>query len=151
MATTADEIAALKERHHATWAAGDYAAVAAYIEDVAALCAERAGVGPGAELLDIATGTGNVALEAAQRGATVTGLDLTPGLLETARERAAAAGLDIAWVTGDAEALPFQDGSFDAATSTFGLMFAPRHAVAARELTRVLRPGGRFVLSTWAA
>lgn len=151
MAATTDDIAALKERHHATWAAGDYATVATYLEDVAALCAERAGIEPGEELLDVATGSGNVAIEAARRGAVTTGLDLAPELLQTARERAAAAGLDITWVTGDAESLPFADGSFDCATSAFGVMFAPRHAVAARELTRVLRPGGRFVLANWAA
>jgi SAM-dependent methyltransferase len=150
MATSTDEIAALKERQQAVWAMGDYASVATFIEDVAELCVERAAVEPGEELLDVATGTGNCAIEAAMRGAVATGLDLTPELLDIARKRAAAEGLDITWVPGDAEALPFADGSFDCATSTFGLMFAPRHAVAARELTRVLRPGGRFVLSTWA-
>jgi SAM-dependent methyltransferase len=150
MNTSTDEIAALKQRHQATWAAGDYARVATLIEDVAAHCADRIQIERGEQLLDVATGTGNVAIEAARRGAMVTGLDLTPELLEVARKRADEAGLDIVWVSGDAESLPFADGSFDCATSTFGLMFAPRHAVAARELTRVLRPAGRFALTTWA-
>jgi SAM-dependent methyltransferase len=150
MATSTDEIAALKQRHHATWAAGDYGSIARLIEDVAAYCADRLEIEHGEELLDIATGTGNLAIEAAKRGAMATGLDLTPELLDVARRRAAEEDLDIVWVAGDAEALPFADGSFDCATSAFGLMFAPRHALAARELTRVLRPAGRFLLTTWA-
>jgi SAM-dependent methyltransferase len=150
MATSTDEIAAFKERHHATWAAGDFASVARFTEDVAAHCANQLEIEHGEELLDVATGTGNVAIEAAKRGAMVTGLDLTPELLDVARRRAAEQDLDIVWVAGDAESLPFADGSFDCAASTFGLMFAPRHAIAARELTRVIRPGGRFVLATWA-
>src|SRR5690606_26015107 len=94
-------------------------------------------------------GTGNAAIRAAEAGGVVTALDLTPEMFEAGRRRAAEAGVEISWVEGDAEALPFDDASFDVVLSTFGVMFAPRHAVAARELVRVLRPGGRIGLATW--
>ena len=142
-------MAALKQGHHAVWAAGDFAEIAKLSAEVGELCAERAGAGPGVELLDVATGTGNVAIPAAVAGARVVGLDLTPELFGAARERAAAAGVDVEWIEGDAEALPFDDASFDRVTSAFGVMFAPRHAIAAEELVRVCRQGGRFVLATW--
>jgi SAM-dependent methyltransferase len=145
-----DDVAALKQRHHAVWAAGDFGEIAKLSTEVGELCASRAGAAPGVELLDVATGTGNVAIPAAVAGARVTGLDLTPELFGAARERAGAAGVDVEWIEGDAEALPFDDASFDRVTSAFGVMFAPRHAVAAEELVRVCRPGGRFVLTTWA-
>jgi SAM-dependent methyltransferase len=145
-----DEVAALKQGHHAVWAAGDFAEIAKLSDEVGELCAHRAGAAPGVELLDVATGTGNVAIPAAASGARVTGLDLTPELFAAARERAAAAGVDVEWIEGDAESLPFDDASFDRVTSAFGVMFAPRHAVAAEELVRVCRPDGLFVLSTWA-
>jgi len=149
--TTQDAVQALKERHHATWAAGDYAAVARLIEEVAELAVDAAGVSAGMDVLDVATGTGNAALVAAQRGARVTGLDLTPELLETARRRATELGVEVEWVEGDAEALPFEDASFDRVLSVFGVMFAPRHEVAAAELARVLRPDGELVLCTWTS
>ena len=97
----------------------------------------------------MATGTGNVAIPAALGGASVTGLDLTPKLLDVARKRAAEAGVDLSLVEGDAEELPFEDDSFDRVTSCFGVIFAPRHELAARELARVARPGGRIVLTAW--
>jgi len=106
-------------------------------------------VRPGARLLDVATGSGNVALFAAEAGAKVVGLDLVPELLDVARSRALAEGLDIEWVQGDAEALPFADGSFDAVTSVFGVQFAPRHQVTADELVRVCRPGGTIGVVNW--
>jgi SAM-dependent methyltransferase len=146
---TSDELRALKERHHATWAAGDYAAVARLIEDVAATAVEAAGAVEGVDLLDVATGSGNAAIIAAAKGAHVTGLDLTPELFVAARERAAAMGVEVEWVEGDAEALPFDTASFDRVLSTCGVQFAPRHAEVARELVRVLRPGGRLVLCNW--
>jgi SAM-dependent methyltransferase len=90
----------------------------------------------------VATGTGNVALAAARTGARVTALDLTPALLEQARGRAAGEQLDVAWVEGDAEALPFPDATFEAVTSVFGVMFAPRHAVAAGSWPGCARPAG---------
>jgi ubiquinone/menaquinone biosynthesis C-methylase UbiE len=144
-----DELRALKERHHATWAAGDYASVGRLIEDVAVAAVHAAGAIEGLDLLDVATGTGNAAILAAAGGAHVTGLDLTPELFITARERAAAIGVEVEWVEGDAEALPFADASFDRVLSTCGVQFAPRHGEVARELTRVLRPGGRLVLCNW--
>jgi len=148
--TPSDPIAALKLAHRATWAAGDYAAVARHIADRPVrdvLAAAR--VGAGTRLLDVATGSGNVALAAAEAGAQVVGLDLVPELLDVAHERAQAAGLEVEWVHGDAEALPFADGSFDAVTSVFGVQFAPRHQTTADELVRVCRPGGRIGLVNW--
>ena len=106
-------------------------------------------VGAGDEVLDVACGTGNAAIQAAQVGGRVTGVDLTPELFAAARRRAAAAGVEIDLVEGDAEHLPFEDGSFDVVLSTFGAMFAPRHAVTANEIVRVLRPGGRIGLANW--
>ncbi|HZQ81574.1 MAG TPA: methyltransferase domain-containing protein [Gaiellaceae bacterium] len=148
MATT--EIDDLKRTHRATWAAGDYAAVAdAITEQVAPTLIDAAGVAAGQTVLDIATGTGNVALLAARAGADVTGLDLTPELFDTARRRADALGVTVDWVEGDAEALPFADASFDHVFSAFGIQFAPRHECAAEELTRVCKPGGAVVLANW--
>src|SRR5215207_491943 len=147
MTTTITDV---KRAHRGVWAAGDYALVAERIDDVppSDLLA-RVGVRPGHEVLDVATGTGNVALKAASRGADVVGLDLTHELLEVARRRAARAGVDVAWVEGDAEGLPFAGERFDRVLSVFGVQFAPRHEVAARELVRVCRPGGRIGLVNW--
>jgi SAM-dependent methyltransferase len=143
------DIGAFKEGQRNVWSAGDYPDLAQTIEEVANVLVERAGPGPGEELLDVATGSGNVAIPAAARGARVTGLDLTPKLLEVARDRASQAGLEIRWVEGDAEALPFADDSFEKVTSCFGVMFAPRHDVAAGELARVTRPGGTIAVTGW--
>jgi SAM-dependent methyltransferase len=153
MSTTAsqsDPVAALKLAHRATWAAGDYPAVARHIADGpvhAALAAAR--VRPGARLLDVATGSGNLALVAANAGAQVVGLDLVPELLDVAHSRAVAEDVEIEWVHGDAEALPFADGSFDSVASVFGVQFAPRHQITADELVRVCRPGGTIGLVNW--
>lgn len=145
-----DEVAQLKQAHHATWAAGDYARIAEMVDAVPPdHVVERAGVEPGMEVLDVATGSGNVALRAAARGARVTGLDLTPELFEAARRRAAEWGVEVEWVAGDAEDLPFEDGRFDRVLSVFGVMFAPRHEVAARELVRVTKPGGTIGVISW--
>ncbi len=144
-----DQLAAIKQGAHAVWAAGDFSVIARLIEDVGVECAEQAGAAPGLELLDVACGSGNVAVPAAERGAKVTGLDLTPELFGAARERAAAAGVEVDWIEGDAEDLPFADASFDRVTSTFGIQFAPRHEVAAAELVRVCRPGGKIVIFNW--
>jgi ubiquinone/menaquinone biosynthesis C-methylase UbiE len=143
------DVSGIKEGQKAMWTAGDYGEVAQRIVPVGEYVAERAGAGAGLELLDVATGTGNVSIPAAQAGAKVTGLDLTPKLLEEQRARAAAAGVEVELVEGDAEELPFADGSFDRVTSCFGVMFAPRQAVAAAELVRVARPGGRIVVAAW--
>ena len=143
-------LADLKQAHRATWAAGDYAAVARHIDDVPPThLFARVPVIVGEDVLDVAAGTGNASLRAALAGANVTGLDLTPELFDVARERAALAGVEIDWVEGDAEALPFADSSFDTVVSIFGVQFAPRHQVTAHELARVCRPGGQIGLINW--
>ena len=144
------ELATLKQGARATWAAGDYHAIAErQLWEVGARIVERVDVRPGEDVLDVACGTGNAALRAAQAGAQVVGLDLTPELFETGRRLAADARVQIEWVQGDAEELPFEQERFDVVLSTFGCMFAPRHAVTARELARVLQPGGRMALTSW--
>ena len=143
------DVAGFKQGQRAVWSAGDYPDIARLIESAAELLVEKAGVQAGQDVLDVATGSGNVALVAARRGAKVTGLDITPELLEAARRRATEAGVDVEWVEGDAEELPFQDASFDRVLSAFGTMFAPRHEVAADELLRVCRPGGLVAVAAW--
>ncbi len=106
-------------------------------------------VAPGQRVLDVACGTGVVAITAVRGGARVSGLDLTPALLEHARKNAAIAGVDVEFIEGDAEALPYPDGSFDVVLSQFGHIFAPRPAVAVREMLRVLQRGGLIAFSTW--
>jgi SAM-dependent methyltransferase len=140
---------ALKAQHRATWADGDYPAVAEHIAEALPQAALAQIDVAGAHLLDVATGSGNLALEAARAGATVTGVDLVPELVDAARRRAAEAGLDIEWLVGDAEALPLPDDAFDATTSIVGVQFAPRSRVVADELIRVTRPGGTIVLVNW--
>ena len=143
-------VAELKLAHRATWAAGDYAAVARHIDDVPpADLLSRMDILPGHEVLDVATGTGNLAIRAAAAGADVVGLDLTPELFETARARAAAHAVVVDWVEGDAEELPFEDDVFDRVVSAFGVQFAPRHQIVAGELAGVTRPGGRIGLVNW--
>jgi SAM-dependent methyltransferase len=140
----------LKRTHRVTWAAGNYAAVAEMIDEVPPRdLLERIGVAPGEDVLDVATGTGNLALKAAAAGAQVVGVDLTPELFETARRRAAEHAVAVEWVEGDAERLPFEDESFDVVLSAFGVQFAPRHEIVAQELARVCRPGGRIGLVSW--
>jgi SAM-dependent methyltransferase len=138
-----------KQAQRATWEAGDYSALSGYIADVGERTAGRAGIEPGMRVLDVACGTGNAALPAARAGARVSALDLVPKLLEQGRASAEAAGLEIDWVEGDAEHLPFDDGSFDRVLSTFGHMFAPRHRRVADEMARVCSPGGAIVTATW--
>lgn len=146
-----DGLADLKRAHRAIWASGSYATVAERIVDAVppAHLLSRVAIRPGMEVLDLATGTGNVAIRAAKLGARVTGLDLTPELFGRARERAAAAGVEVDWFEGDVEDLPFEDGRFDVVLSTFGIQFAPRHEAAAREAVRVTRPGGTIGLINW--
>jgi SAM-dependent methyltransferase len=140
----------LKQPHRATWAAGNYAAVAEHIDEVPpAHLFARLPVAAEDTVLDVAAGTGNAAIRAARAGATVVGLDLTPELFTVARQRAERAGVSVDWVEGDAEALPFGDDAFDVILSIFGVQFAPRHRVAAAELARVCRPGGRVGLVSW--
>ncbi|MCM3661718.1 methyltransferase domain-containing protein [Georgenia satyanarayanai] len=146
--TTADR--ELKARHRAMWALGDYPAVAD--EVIPALGAElvaEAGTGPGQTVLDVAAGSGNVAVRAALTGARVVAADLTPALLEAGAARAQRLGATVEWVEADAEDLPFPDASFDVVTSCVGVMFAPHHQRAADELVRVVRPGGTLALTAW--
>jgi SAM-dependent methyltransferase len=143
------DVGAFKQGQKAMWTAGDYPEIALRIVTVGEYLAERAGAAPGVELLDVASGTGNVSIPAARLGASVTALDLTPKLLEAQRARAAAEGVDVELVEGDAEELPFEADSFDRVTSCFGVMFAPRQKVAAQELVRVARPGGSIVVAAW--
>lgn len=140
---------AIKRGQRMMWAQGDYAAISWPLEQAAALLIERSGPGPGVKMLDVATGTGNVAIPAAAAGASVTGLDITPELLEIARASAAERALEAEFIEGDAEQLPFEDGSFDLVTSSFGVMFAPQQQQAADELARVARPGARIAVAAW--
>jgi SAM-dependent methyltransferase len=131
------------------WGSGNFAAVAERILEAGELVVDRAGVEPGNDVLDVACGTGNATIPAARAGARVTGLDFAPALLEIAREEAADAMVEIDFVEGDAQELPFEDASFDAVVSTFGHMFAPDHARTAAEMKRVLRPGGAIAVACW--
>lgn len=143
-------ITQLKHAHRVTWAAGDYAKVAEVIDQVPPRhLLDLVGVAPGQDVLDVATGSGNVALRAARAGANVIGLDLAPELFDAARRRAAEWGVSVEWRQGDAEDLPFDDDRFDHVLSVFGVQFAPRHEVAARELVRVCKPGGVIGLVNW--
>ena len=140
----------LKRAHRGVWAAGDYAAVAQHIDQAPPRdLLSQVDVRPGLDVLDVATGTGNVALKAAAAGAAVTGLDLTPDLFEAARARAEQLSVAVDWVEGDAEQLPFAGESFDRVVSAFGVQFAPRHQIAADEMARVLRPGGVIGVVNW--
>jgi SAM-dependent methyltransferase len=143
------DYAAVKRRQQATWATGDFGIIGSRLVIVSELLCEAADVRTGWRVLDVACGHGNTALGAARRGAITTGLDFVPALLDRARERAAAERLEIEWREGDAEALPFADGEFDAVLSTFGVMFAPDQPRAAAELARVCRAGGRIGLASW--
>jgi SAM-dependent methyltransferase len=139
-----------REQARATWSAGDWDSFADMVGPVGELIVDRVGVAAGLRVLDVGTGSGgNVAIPAAQLGAEVVGLDVTPELLAHARRRAGEAGVEVEWIEGDAQELPFGDASFDCVTSTFGAMFAPDHERAAAELVRVCRPGGRIAMSTW--
>ena len=140
-----------KQRQRATWSAGKWDRVAELIVPVGQAVLAAADLEPGMVVLDVGTGSGStISIPAAQMGAKVTGSDLTPELFDDARRRAVEAGGEVDWVEADAEALPFPDNAFDRVFSTFGHMFAPRHAVAASEMARVCRPDGQITTSTWA-
>ncbi len=138
-----------KERERAVWSAGNYPEIARRIEPAARALVDACAISAGQEVLDVAAGTGNVAVLAAREGASVVASDLTPALIEQGRTRAEAEGLDIEWIEADAEGLPFEDARFDCVTSSFGAMFAPRPDVVARELFRVVRPGGTVGMVNW--
>ena len=140
----------LKGRHRAMWASGDYASmVETFLLPLGPRLVEASGIGAGMRVLDVAAGTGNASLPAAEAGASVTASDLTPELLEAGRARAEAASLDLDWVEADAEHLPFEDESFDVVMSSIGAMFAPHHQEVADELVRVCRKGGTIGLLSW--
>ncbi|MDK3256984.1 methyltransferase domain-containing protein [Blastococcus capsensis] len=142
--------AELKARHRKMWASGDYAQmVETFLLPLGPRLVEACDVRAGQRVLDVAAGTGNAALPAAERGARVIASDLTPELLEMGRRRAEAQGLELEWTEADAENLPFEDGSFDVVMSTIGVMFAPHHQDAADQLLRVCRPGGTVGLLCW--
>jgi SAM-dependent methyltransferase len=140
----------LKAKHRAMWATGDYPAVAdEVIPSLGPVLVDACAVSAGQRVLDVAAGSGNAAVPAAQRGATVVASDLTPELLESGREHAERAGVTVEWREGDAEALPFADDAFDVVMSCVGVMFAPHHQESADELVRVTKPGGTIGLIAW--
>jgi SAM-dependent methyltransferase len=142
-------LAQVKERQQQMWASGDFHAVATLIQPVADVLCEAVDLQAGWRVLDVACGSGNAAIAAARCGCDALGVDYVPALLARGRRRAEAEGLSIELLEGDAEAIPFPAGSFDAVLSVFGSMFAPDHLQAAMELARVCRPGGRIGLATW--
>lgn len=140
----------LKRRHRAMWALGDYSSIATeVIPELGRRLVEVCGIGPGQRVLDIAAGSGNAAIPAAEAGADVVASDLTPELFEAGRRIAAARGVEVRWQEADAEALPYADAEFDAVVSCVGIMFAPFHQAAADELVRVTKPGGTIGLINW--
>ena len=146
---TIPNIEAVKARQKATWESGDFGQIARTIETVAEEFVTRQPLPPGLRVLDVACGTGNLAVIAARRGCAVSGSDIAGNLIEQARARSAAEDLRIEFKEGDAEALPFADDEFDLVVSMFGVMFAPRPSVAVAELRRVTRPGGQVALANW--
>lgn len=151
MSATVTPLDGIKGRQQQMWASGDYAAVAARIHAIAERLCDAADLVAGARVLDVATGSGNAAIAAARSGSEVVGIDYVPALLDRARVRARAEGLDVEFVEADAEALPFADASFDTVLSVVGVMFAPDQERAAAELLRVCRPGGTIALASWTA
>jgi 2-polyprenyl-3-methyl-5-hydroxy-6-metoxy-1,4-benzoquinol methylase len=149
MTQTVDEVQALKNRVKATWMAGDFAKIAEIVQPHADEFIARLQLKPGTRVLDLACGTGNLTIPAARLGADVTGLDLAPNLVDVARQRAAAEGLNIRFDTADAEDLPYPDGAFEVVLSMYGIMFAPRPEPITAQLLRVCAPGGLIVLANW--
>jgi ubiquinone/menaquinone biosynthesis C-methylase UbiE len=145
----APDLAAIKQKQQATWASGDFAVIGTTLQIVGESLAEAVDVRAGERVIDVAAGNGNATLAAARRFAEVTSTDYVPALLEKGAARAAAEGLAVTFRHADAEELPFAAGSFDVALSTFGAMFTPDHTRPAREMLRVLRPGGRIGLANW--
>ena len=143
------EMQSLKSKLRGMWIAGDFGEIAKSIETGAEEFVDRLDLKPGMLVLDVACGTGNLAIPAAQAGADVTGIDIAPNLIDQAKERAKAEGLNTVFEVGDAEALPYGDASFDVVMTMFGAMFAPRPDVTADELKRVCRPGGLIAMANW--
>ncbi|MEP7214598.1 MAG: class I SAM-dependent methyltransferase [Acidobacteriota bacterium] len=143
------EMETLKNKLRATWIAGDFGQIARSIEKGAEEFIDRLDLKPGMKVLDVATGTGNLAIPAAKTGADVMGIDIAPNLIEQANERAVAEGVTAKFEVGDAEALPYEDNTFDVVMTMFGAMFAPRPDVTAAELVRVTKPGGLITMANW--
>ena len=139
----------LKQRHRAMWASGDYPSIALIVAPVSVRMVQACGIEKGMRVLDVAAGTGSSAIPAAALGADVVASDLTPELFEDGRARAREEGVELEWIEADAEVLPFADGEFDVVMSALGAMFAPRHEVVAREMLRVVKPGGTVGLANW--
>jgi SAM-dependent methyltransferase len=140
---------AIKQRQQAIWASGDFAVVGVTLQIVGEMLAEAVDIRAGEHVIDIAAGNGNATLAAAHRFAQVTSTDYVPALLEKGRQRAEAEGMPVQFQEADAEALPFEDASFDVALSTFGIMFTPDHARSSAEMLRVVRAGGRLGMANW--
>lgn len=149
MQTTQIDFTQLKQRMRSTWMAGDFGQVARFTANAAEEFVNRLPLSAGMRVLDVACGTGNLAIPAARKGAQVTGADIAPNLLEQARQRAAAERLPATFEEGDAEQLPYRDAQFDLVMSMFGAMFAPRPERVAAELARVCRPGGIIAMANW--
>lgn len=143
------DLAALKTRLKDVWSAGDFGQIARSYEAGAAEFVADLHIAPSVRVLDVACGTGNLAIPAARAGATVTGVDIAPNLVQQARARAVAEGVHAQFDEGDAEELPYKEGSFDLVLSMFGAMFGPRPERVAAELARVCRAGGRIVMANW--
>lgn len=140
----------LKAKHRALWASGDYPTVAAeLIPSLGEVLVAAVDIRAGQQVLDVAAGTGNAAIPAAARGAAVTASDLTPELFVAGRASAAQRGVELEWIEADAEALPFDDNSFDVVLSVVGVMFAPHHQQTADEMLRVCKPGGTLAMINW--
>ncbi|MBP6820823.1 MAG: methyltransferase domain-containing protein [Acidobacteria bacterium] len=149
MSSITPEMESLKARLKATWMAGDFDKIAQVMTVGGAEFIKGLQIKPGGRVLDVACGTGNLSLPSAEAGAIVTGVDIAPNLLATAKKRAQAAGVNIQFDEGDAEALPYADATFDEVVTMFGAMFAPRPELAASELARVCRVGGRVAMANW--
>jgi SAM-dependent methyltransferase len=149
MSAVNPEMESLKTRLKAMWMTGDFGQVAKHIETGAEEFIARLALEPGERVLDVACGSGNLAIPAARAGAIVTGVDIATNLLEQARARAESEGLTIQFDEGDAENLPYADAAFETVVSMFGAMFAPRPEMVAAELVRVCRPGGRIAMANW--
>jgi SAM-dependent methyltransferase len=144
------DLQTIKGRQKKAWSSGDYGKVGVTLLTMGEQLAEAADLQPGDRVLDVASGNGNASLAAARRFCEVTAIDYVPMLLEEGRKRAEAEGLAVDFMEGDAEELPFEEGSFDVVLSTLGVMFAPDQDKAASELLRVVRPGGKIGLASWA-
>src|SRR5918996_4853966 len=143
------DVAAIKRRQAYVWGLGDYSVLSRQLTPAAQVLCDACAVSAGQEVLDVGAGDGNFALACAREGASVMASDISPGMVQRGRARSEAEGFQIEWVEADAEALPFAEGRFDCVGSVFGAFIAPRPEVAARELFRVVRPGGTVGLTAW--